>query len=101
GANKPLATSAFVRSAAGSNCRDTDERSSQFSHPRSAVQSDWCWEAHCRKTVPAADRYDVWEVAAATSAHAGDVALAEGAKVTHAALESGYDTPSAFTSMFR
>ena len=27
--------------------------------------------------------------------------LAEGAKVTHAALESGYDTPSAFTSMFR
>jgi AraC-like DNA-binding protein/quercetin dioxygenase-like cupin family protein len=27
--------------------------------------------------------------------------LAEGAKVTHAALESGYDTPSAFISMFR
>lgn len=27
--------------------------------------------------------------------------LAEGAKVTHAALESGYNTPSAFTSMFR
>ena len=27
--------------------------------------------------------------------------LAEGAKVTHAALESGYRTPSAFTSMFR
>jgi AraC-like DNA-binding protein len=27
--------------------------------------------------------------------------LAEGAKVTHAALESGYGTPSAFTSMFR
>ncbi len=27
--------------------------------------------------------------------------LAEGAKVTHAALESGYATPSAFTSMFR
>jgi AraC-like DNA-binding protein len=27
--------------------------------------------------------------------------LAEGAKVTHAALESGYSTPSAFTSMFR
>jgi AraC-like DNA-binding protein len=26
--------------------------------------------------------------------------LAEGAKVTHAALESGYSTPSAFTSMF-
>jgi AraC-like DNA-binding protein len=27
--------------------------------------------------------------------------LAEGAKVTHAALESGYTTPSAFTSMFK
>jgi AraC-like DNA-binding protein len=27
--------------------------------------------------------------------------LAEGAKVTHAALESGYGTPSAFTSMFK
>lgn len=27
--------------------------------------------------------------------------LAAGAKVTHAALESGYSTPSAFTSMFR
>ncbi|MGB0012974.1 MAG: helix-turn-helix transcriptional regulator [Candidatus Sulfotelmatobacter sp.] len=27
--------------------------------------------------------------------------LAEGAKVTHAAVESGYGTPSAFTSMFR
>ena len=27
--------------------------------------------------------------------------LAEGAKVTHAALESGYTTPSAFISMFR
>ncbi len=27
--------------------------------------------------------------------------LAEGAKVTHAALESGYGTPSSFTSMFR
>ncbi len=27
--------------------------------------------------------------------------LAEGAKVTHAALESGYGTASAFTSMFR
>jgi len=27
--------------------------------------------------------------------------LAKGAKVTHAALESGYSTPSAFTSMFR
>jgi AraC-like DNA-binding protein len=27
--------------------------------------------------------------------------LAEGTKVTHAALESGYSTPSAFTSMFR
>jgi AraC-like DNA-binding protein len=27
--------------------------------------------------------------------------LAEGAKVTHAALEAGYGTPSAFTSMFR
>ena len=27
--------------------------------------------------------------------------LAEGVKVTHAALESGYTTPSAFTSMFR
>jgi AraC-like DNA-binding protein len=27
--------------------------------------------------------------------------LAEGAKVTHAALESGYATPSAFTSMFK
>jgi AraC-like DNA-binding protein len=27
--------------------------------------------------------------------------LADGAKVTHAALESGYSTPSAFTSMFR
>ena len=27
--------------------------------------------------------------------------LAEGAKVTHAALESGYATPSAFISMFR
>lgn len=27
--------------------------------------------------------------------------LAEGAKVTHAALESGYSTPSSFTSMFR
>ena len=27
--------------------------------------------------------------------------LAEGAKVTHAALESGYSTPSAFVSMFR
>lgn len=27
--------------------------------------------------------------------------LAEGAKVTHAALESGYNTPSAFVSMFR
>lgn len=27
--------------------------------------------------------------------------LAEGAKVTHAALDSGYATPSAFTSMFR
>lgn len=27
--------------------------------------------------------------------------LAEGAKVTHAALESGYSTPSAFISMFR
>jgi AraC-like DNA-binding protein len=27
--------------------------------------------------------------------------LAQGAKVTHAALESGYGTPSAFTSMFR
>ena len=29
------------------------------------------------------------------------VLLAEGAKVTHAALESGYSTPSAFISMFR
>jgi AraC-like DNA-binding protein len=27
--------------------------------------------------------------------------LAEGAKVTHAALDSGYSTPSAFISMFR
>ena len=27
--------------------------------------------------------------------------LAEGAQVTHAVLESGYSTPSAFTSMFR
>jgi AraC-like DNA-binding protein len=27
--------------------------------------------------------------------------LAEGAKVTHAALESGYSTPSAFIAMFR
>jgi AraC-like DNA-binding protein len=27
--------------------------------------------------------------------------LAEGEKVTHAALESGYSTPSAFISMFR
>jgi AraC-like DNA-binding protein len=27
--------------------------------------------------------------------------LAEGAKVTHAALEAGYSTPSAFISMFR
>jgi AraC-like DNA-binding protein len=27
--------------------------------------------------------------------------LAEGAKVTYAALESGYSTPSAFISMFR
>jgi AraC-like DNA-binding protein len=27
--------------------------------------------------------------------------LAEGAKVTHAALESGYSTPSAFIFMFR
>jgi AraC-like DNA-binding protein len=27
--------------------------------------------------------------------------LAEGAKVTHAALESGYNTPSAFIAMFR
>ena len=27
--------------------------------------------------------------------------LADGAKVTHAAPESGYSTPSAFTSMFR
>jgi len=27
--------------------------------------------------------------------------LAAGAKVTHAALESGYSTPSAFISMFR
>jgi AraC-like DNA-binding protein len=27
--------------------------------------------------------------------------LAEGAKVTHAALESGYSTPSAFISMFK
>jgi AraC-like DNA-binding protein len=27
--------------------------------------------------------------------------LAQGRKVTHAALESGYSTPSAFTSMFR
>jgi AraC-like DNA-binding protein len=27
--------------------------------------------------------------------------LSEGAKVTHAALESGYSTPSAFVSMFR
>ena len=27
--------------------------------------------------------------------------LAEGAKVTHAALEAGYNTPSAFISMFR
>jgi AraC-like DNA-binding protein len=27
--------------------------------------------------------------------------LAEGAKVTHAALESGYSTASAFISMFR
>jgi AraC-like DNA-binding protein len=27
--------------------------------------------------------------------------LAEGAKVTHAALEAGYSTPSAFVSMFR
>jgi AraC-like DNA-binding protein len=27
--------------------------------------------------------------------------LADGAKVTHAALESGYSTPSAFISMFR
>ena len=27
--------------------------------------------------------------------------LAEGAKVTHAALEAGYDTPSAFISMFK
>ena len=32
---------------------------------------------------------------------AGMRLLAEGAKVTHAALESGYSTPSAFTSMFR
>jgi AraC-like DNA-binding protein len=29
------------------------------------------------------------------------VLLAEGTKVTHAALESGYSTPSAFISMFR
>ncbi len=29
------------------------------------------------------------------------VLLAEGAKVTHAAMESGYSTPSAFISMFR
>jgi AraC-like DNA-binding protein len=27
--------------------------------------------------------------------------LAEGAKATHAALESGYSTPSAFISVFR
>jgi AraC-like DNA-binding protein len=27
--------------------------------------------------------------------------LAEGAKVTHAALEAGYSTPSAFISMFK
>jgi AraC-like DNA-binding protein len=27
--------------------------------------------------------------------------LAEGAKVTHAALEAGYSTPSAFSYMFR
>jgi AraC-like DNA-binding protein len=27
--------------------------------------------------------------------------LAEGAKVSHAALESGYSTPSSFISMFR
>lgn len=27
--------------------------------------------------------------------------LADGAKVTHAALESGYSTPSAFISIFR
>lgn len=27
--------------------------------------------------------------------------LAEGAKVTHAAMEAGYSTPSAFISMFR
>ena len=27
--------------------------------------------------------------------------LAEGAKITHAAVEAGYSTPSAFISMFR
>jgi hypothetical protein len=39
-------------------------------------------------------------MAATTSLHAGHAA-AEGARVTHAALEAGYSTPSAFISMFR
>ena len=66
------------------------------------MQREWGRQAVGRKTVSTGDRNDVWEMATATSAHAGNGRLlAEGPKVTHAALESGYGTPSAFTSMFR
>src|SRR5215469_17062278 len=41
GADDPVATPAFVGSQAGSNRRNTDERSARFSNSRSALQSDW------------------------------------------------------------
>jgi AraC-like ligand binding domain len=77
-ADDPVATSAFVGSKAGSNRRNIDERSSQSSNARSAVQKDWGGKAVCRTTVPTGDRNDVWEMAAATSAYAGDASLGRG-----------------------
>lgn len=80
GADDPIATSAFVRSKAGSNRRNTDEQSSRFSNSRSSVQGDWVGKAIGRKTVPRGGRNDVWEMAAATSAHARDAAFGRGRK---------------------
>jgi hypothetical protein len=76
----PVATSTFVRSKAGSNRKNINERSSRFSNSRSALQGDWGRKAICRKAVPTGDRNDVWEMAAATSAHAGDAAFGRGCK---------------------
>ncbi len=80
GADDPTATSAFVRSKAGSNRRNSDEQSSRFSNSRSTVQGDWSGKAFGRKTVPTGNRNDVWEMAAATSAHARDAAFGRGRK---------------------